>query len=146
MESIHIHNRAFTLAEAMIALVILSLATASLILPFASSAAVEQQGCKQTIASKLACDLIEQILADPNNFSQIAADYDNYAETQGQVKDANGIIFSGLMYADLSRNSDCNYVYMPQQTNFGTPNFLKITVKVYQNGLKLSEVTRLKSK
>ncbi|MGA2915088.1 MAG: prepilin-type N-terminal cleavage/methylation domain-containing protein [Sedimentisphaerales bacterium] len=146
MERTIINNKGFALAEAMIALVILTIAATALILPFASSATVEQQGIKQTIAAKLAGDLVEQILADPNSFSQIGADYDNYAEPNGQIRDANGIIFSGSLYADLSRNADCNYVYMPQQTNFGTQNFLKITVRVYQNGLKLSEITRLKGK
>ncbi len=146
MEKKTLKNNGFTLAEAMIALVILMIAATALILPFASSAAVEQQGIKKTIGVKLAADLIEQILADPNDFYQIATDYDNYNEPNGQIKDVIGIIFSGSLYSDLSRNADCNYIYMIPQSYFGQQNFLKITVRVYQNGFKLAEITRLKSK
>ena len=68
-----VKNEGFTLAEAMISLVILSIVTAGLIIPFASSAAVQQQGCNQTIAAKLASDLVEQIIN--TNFSQIVSTY-----------------------------------------------------------------------
>ncbi len=136
-----IKNEAFTLAEALIALVILMIAAAGLILPFASSTVVGQQGCSQTIAAKLASDRIERIIADPNYWSA-----GSYNEPKGQVKDANGIIFIDPMYADFSRETVCEQVYMPQQGAFGTPNFIRITVRVYQNDLKLAEITRLKSK
>jgi prepilin-type N-terminal cleavage/methylation domain-containing protein len=140
-----VKNEGFTLIEAMIALVILSIVAAGLLLPFASSATVQQQGCKQTIAVKLAADLVEQII--DSNFNQIVGAYKGYAEQKGQVKDADGIVFTDPMYADFSREvADCNYVYMPQQGSFGTPNFIRIVVRVYQNNLKLAEVARLKSK
>jgi hypothetical protein len=35
---------------------------------------------------------------------------------------------------------------MPQQSSYGTPNFIKITVSVYQDSIKLAEIVRLKSK
>jgi prepilin-type N-terminal cleavage/methylation domain-containing protein len=137
--------RGFTLVEALIALVILGIAAAGLILPFASSAAVQEQGCSQTIAAKLASDRIEQIISDDNDFSQIVASY-NYTEQKGQIEKANSGVFSDLMYADFSRETVCEEVRMLQQQDFGTPNFIRITVRVYQNDLKLAEVTRLKSK
>jgi len=134
----------FTLIEAMIALVIFSIATAGLILPFASSAAVQQQGCSQTLAVKLACDLVEEIInAD---FDQIISTYNGYSEQKGQVKNAAGAVFSDSMYIDFSREVVCEYVYMPPQADAGAPNYIRITVSVYQNGLKLAEVSRLKSK
>jgi type II secretory pathway pseudopilin PulG len=133
----------FTLIEALIALVILMIAAAGLILPFASSAAVQEQGCKQTIAAKLACDLMEQII--DANFEQIIPTYGSYTEQKGQVKDADGVIFNDPMYADFSKEAVCEEIYVPPQS-FGTKNFIKITVIVRQNGLKLAEVTRLKSK
>jgi prepilin-type N-terminal cleavage/methylation domain-containing protein len=61
--------RGFTLIETLMALVILTIAAAGLILPFASSATVQQQGYSQTLATKLASDLIEQIIN--TDFSQI---------------------------------------------------------------------------
>lgn len=138
-------NEGFTLIEAMIALVILAIIAAGLIIPFASSATVQEQGCNQTIATKLASDLMEQILN--TNFDQVVSSYGGYSESKGQVKNANGVVFSDPIYADFSRTADCNYIYVPQQDNsFGTKNFVKITVRVYQDDLKLAEVTRLKSK
>jgi prepilin-type N-terminal cleavage/methylation domain-containing protein len=137
-------NKAFTLIEAMIALVILLIAATGLILPFASSMTVQQQGCSQTLAVKLASDLIEQIIN--TDFSQIVTTYNGYNEPKGQIKNASGAVFSDPMYADFSREAICEYVYMPQQTDAGTPNYIRITVRVYQNGLKLAEVVRLKSR
>lgn len=138
------NNKAFTLIEALMALVILSIAAAGLILPFASSAAVQQQGCSQTLASKLASDLIEQIIN--TDFSQIMDTYEGYEEDKGEVKNAAGVVFSDPMYADFKRGADCEYIYVPQQADIGTPNFIRITVRVYQNDTKLAEVVRLKSK
>ncbi|MDD5011272.1 MAG: prepilin-type N-terminal cleavage/methylation domain-containing protein [Phycisphaerae bacterium] len=136
--------KAFTLIEALIALVILSIAAAGLLLPFASSAAVQQQGFSQTLAAKLASDLVEEIIN--TDFSQIMPAYEEYEEDKGEVKNADGVIFSDPMYADLSREATCEYIYVPQQIDAGTPNFIRITVRVYQNGIKLAEVVRLKSK
>lgn len=137
-------NMGFTLIEAMIALVILSIAAAGFILPFASSAAVEQQGYSRTLAVKLAGDLMEEIIN--TDFEQVVSVYDGYSEQKGQVKNAAGGIFTDPMYADFSREAVCEYVYMPQQAGFGSPNYIRITVNVYQNGLKLATVSRLKSK
>jgi len=137
-----VKNEGFTLVEALLALVILMIAAAGLILPFASSAVTSQQGCSQTIAAKLASDRIEQIIADSNYWSA-----GSYNESKGQVKNAAGADFTDPMYADFSRGAVCEEVFMPQQdSSFGTAKFIRITVKVYQNGLELAEVTRLKSK
>ncbi len=136
--------KGFTLVEALIALVILSIAAAGLLLPFASSATVQQQGCSQTIATKLACDLAEQIIN--TDFSLIVSTYNGYSEAKGQIKNAAGAVFTDPIYADLSRQATCEYVYVSQQTGVGTQNFIRITVQVYQNGVKLAEVVRLKSK
>jgi type II secretory pathway pseudopilin PulG len=137
-----VKNEGFTLVEALLALVILMIAAAGLILPFASSAVTSQQGCSQTLAAKLASDRIEQIIADSNYWSA-----GSYNESKGQVKNAAGADFTDPMYADFSRGAVCEEVFMPQQdSSFGTAKFIRITVKVYQNGLELAEVTRLKSK
>ncbi|HBG78524.1 MAG TPA: hypothetical protein DDW84_06755 [Phycisphaerales bacterium] len=134
----------FTLAEAMLALVVFTIAVAGLLLPFASSAAVQQQGYNQTLAAKLAADLMEQIIA--TDFSSIVSSYGSYTESKGHIKSAAGIDLTDSMYASLSRTASCVYVYMPQQSSYGSPNFIKITVSVYQDGTKLAEIVRLKSK
>ncbi|MBN1788318.1 MAG: prepilin-type N-terminal cleavage/methylation domain-containing protein [Sedimentisphaerales bacterium] len=134
----------FTLIEAMIALVIFSIAVTGFILPFASSAMIQQQGCDQTLAVKLACDLLEEIVN--TDFDQIVAGYNGYSEEKGQIRTASGAVFSDPVYADFSREAVCEYVYMPPQVNMGAPNFIRITVRVYQNELKLAEISRLKSR
>jgi prepilin-type N-terminal cleavage/methylation domain-containing protein len=139
-----IKNNGFTLIEAMIALVVFTIALAGLILPFASSAAVQQQGYNQTLAAKLASDLMEQIIAA--DFSSIVSTYGSYTEAKGQVKNAKGAVFTDSIYAPFSRTASCVYVYMPQQSSYGNPNFIKITVSVYQDSIKLAEIVRLKSK
>jgi prepilin-type N-terminal cleavage/methylation domain-containing protein len=139
-----IKKNAFTLVEALMALVILTIAATGLLLPFASSATVQQQGCSQTLATKLASDLVEQIIN--TDFNQIVTTYNGYTEAKEQIKNAAGTVFIDPMYADLSRGAVCEYVYVPQQQSIGTPNFIKITVQVYQNDVKLAEIVRLKSK
>lgn len=137
-------NNGFTLAEALVALVIFMIAVSGLLLPFASSAAVQQQGCNQTLAAKLAADLMEQIIA--TDFSQIVSTYGSYTESKGHIKSAAGTDLTDSIYAPLSRKASCVYVYMPQQISYGSPNFIRITVSVYQDNTKLAEIIRLKSK
>jgi prepilin-type N-terminal cleavage/methylation domain-containing protein len=137
-------NNGFTLFEAMLALVIFTIATAGLLLPFASSATVQQQGCNQTLAAKLAADLMEQIIA--TDFSLIVSSYGGYTESKGHIKSAAGADLTDSIYAPLSRKASCVYVFMPQQSSYGSPNFIRITVSVYQDSTKLAEIVRLKSK
>ena len=139
-----IRHNGFTLFEAMLTLVIFTIATAGLLLPFASSATVQQQGCNQTLAAKLAADLMEQIIA--TDYSSIVSAYGSYTESKGHIKSAAGADLTDSIYAPLSRTASCVYVYMPQQGSYGTPNFVRITVSVYQDNTKLAEIVRLKSK
>lgn len=137
-------NNGFTLVEAMIAMVLLSIAAAGLLLPFSASASVQQEGVNRTLAVKLAGDLIEQIINTP--FNQIVGTYGNYTEGTGQVKDAQGNVFSSSIYADFSRKAICQYVYTAQQDGLDSPNFIRITVQVFYKSSKLAEIATLKSK
>lgn len=136
----------FTLAEAMLAMVLLSMAAAGVLLPAVSGAAVQAEGLHRTLGAVLADDVIEQIVATP--FDQIVADFDsfNYSEPQGQLRDASGTIFSDSMYANFSREVKCEYVRVPQQDDTVTPNFIRATVSVSYLGQKLVSVNRLISK
>ncbi|MBN2594252.1 MAG: prepilin-type N-terminal cleavage/methylation domain-containing protein, partial [Sedimentisphaerales bacterium] len=107
-----ISKRGFTLTEAMMAVVVLGIAAASLLLPFISGAAVRAEGVNRTLAARLASDLMEEVINTP--FDQILSSY-NYSEPQGQVKDATGAIFDDSAYANFSRNVTCEYVYVPPQ-------------------------------
>ncbi|MFA6186954.1 MAG: prepilin-type N-terminal cleavage/methylation domain-containing protein [Phycisphaerae bacterium] len=144
MAKLIIRNNGFTLAEAMLALVIFMIAVTGLLLPFASSAAVQQQGCNQTLAARLAADLMEQVIA--TDYSLIVSTYGSYAESKGHIKSAAGADLTDSIYAPFNRTASCVYVYMPQQVNYGSPNFIRITVGVYQDNTKLAEIVRLKSK
>ncbi len=163
-------RRGFTLAEAMMATVVLSIAAAGVLLPFTSGAKVRAEGLRRTLAAKLAGDLMEQITCkpfhDPDGSSydynpgpdageSTIGDFDNlddfhgYSEPQGQVKDVTGTIFTDLNYANFSRNVTCEYVTVPQQPSQGDPencNFILITVRVYYKGQELVSINRLISK
>jgi prepilin-type N-terminal cleavage/methylation domain-containing protein len=157
-------RRGFTLAEAMMAVVVLGIAAASVLLPFISGAAVRSEGVNRTLAARLASDLMEQILLlpfhDPDgeasdyipgpesgDFDNID-DYHGYTEVQGQVKDATGAVFTDSRYVNFSRNVTCEYVYVPPQPVESDPakcEFIRITVRVDYNGKQMAVIVRLVS-
>ena len=51
-------NKGFSLAEAVMAVVVLGIAAAGILLPFTSGAAVQAEGVHRTLAAKLAADLM----------------------------------------------------------------------------------------
>ena len=141
----NIKRLGFTLAEAMMAVVVLSIAAAGVLLPFSSGAAARAEGMHRTLSAKLACNLIEIIINTP--FEQIVDTYDGYFEAQGHiVKDfETGEEFTDSNYANFSRNVSCEYVYVPQESRTTAPMFLLITVKVLYNGKQMASISRLVS-
>ncbi|MDT8302976.1 MAG: prepilin-type N-terminal cleavage/methylation domain-containing protein [Sedimentisphaerales bacterium] len=135
--------KAFTLAEAMIATVVLGIAAAGVLLPFTSGAAVRAEGMRRTLGAKLASDLMQEIVNTP--FNQIVAAYGAFSEAQGQVKDAGGVVFTDSNYVMFSRDSICNYVYVSQESGTGVAKFILITVRVYYSGKEIAIINRLMS-
>jgi hypothetical protein len=133
----------FTLAEAMMATVVLGIAATGVLLPFTSGAAVRAEGMRRTLGAKLASDLIEEIVNTP--FEQIVAGYDGYSETEGQIRDASGVLFADSNYARFSRDSICDYVYVPQESGAGVSKYIRITVRVYYSGKEIATINRLVS-
>ena len=134
-------NRAgFSLAEAMVATVVLAIAAAGVLLPFVSGAAVRAEGTHRTLAAKLAADLTEEIVS--TEFSEIV-NYNGYSELQGQITDANGVVFTDSNYANFSRDVSCEYIRLPQQSPTQPEEFILITVRVYYNGNEIAVVNRL---
>jgi hypothetical protein len=84
-------------------------------------------------------DAGEVTLADFDNVD----DFHDYAELQGQVKDAAGVVFSDPAYAPYSRDVSCDYVRVPQEDDVGEWTFIRITVRVCYNGKELVAVNRL---
>jgi len=122
------------------ATVILGIAAAVVLLPFTSGAAVRTEGMRRTLAAKLASDLMEEIIKTP--FNQIVTNY-NYTELQGQVKDANEVVFTDSNYAKFSREVSCEEVYVPQESGAGEARFIRATVRIYYNGGETAIINRL---
>jgi prepilin-type N-terminal cleavage/methylation domain-containing protein len=136
--------KGFTLAEALLALVVIGIASAGVLIPYSAGASVQAEGFHRTLGAKLASDLIEQIVYIP--FDQIISTYDGYTEPQGQVKNAYGIVFTDSNYANFSRNASCAYVYMPQESGSESPIYIFVTVEVHYNGKLIASVNRLVSR
>ena len=139
----NIKRRGFTLAEAMMAVVVLSIAAAGVLLPFSSGATVRAEGMRRTLSAKLASDLTETIINTP--YEQIVDTYDGYLEPQGQIKDARGVVFADSNYANFSRSVSCEYVYVPQESRTTSPIYILITVQVQYNGKQMASISRLVS-
>jgi Tfp pilus assembly protein PilV len=134
MKKLSCKNReGFTLAEAVIATVVLGIAAAGVLLPFTSGAAVRAEGMHRTLAAKLASDLIEQVINTP--FNEIQTSYD---EPQGQIRDAaeNLLKDTDPSYANFSRTATC------ERSDY----FILVTVKVYYSGKQIAIINRLISK
>jgi prepilin-type N-terminal cleavage/methylation domain-containing protein len=138
------NKQGFTLAEAMMAVVVLGIAAASVLLPFVSGAAVRAEGINRTLAARLASDLMEEIVSTP--FDQIVDVYNGYYESQGQVKDAAGVVFVDPNYTRFSREVNCQYVYVPQESGAEEPKFIRVTVQMCYDGKQIATLHRLVSK
>jgi len=139
----HKNRAAFSLAEAMLAVVVLGIATAGVLLPFSSGAAVRAEGMRRTLSAKLAADLTEQIINTP--FEDIVANF-NYSELQGQVEDSSGAVFTNPSYANFSRDVTCEDVTVPQESLWAQSKFIRTTVRVYYNGREMAAISRLVTK
>ena len=126
------------------AVVVLGIAAAGVLLPFSGGARVRAEGVRRTLGVKLASDLMEKIVNTP--FDQIIADYNGYSEAQGQVKDADDVVFTDGHYANYSRDVSCEEVYVPQESGATLPTFIRVTVRVYYSGRMIATVNRLISK
>lgn len=125
------------------ALVILGMAAAGVLLPFSSGATAQAEGIHRTLAARLASDLMDQIVATP--FSSVVANWNGYAETQGRVKDAAGVVFSDPMYARFSRDVTCvaNIGVYPQTGVSPDTGFILVFVRVYDRGQPVVTLSRL---
>ncbi len=163
-----ITSKAFTLIEALMASVILSITVSAAIMPFTCGMRNQQVESRQTIAVSLAEDLMEEIILKPfeepgdgdedhepessfgpdsgesssSSFSAID-DYDGYTELAGQVIDPAGQIITDPAVAGISRHVTVSYVYMPGQDVTEPPNFFRVVVEVQYKGQPIVTLTRL---
>jgi type II secretory pathway pseudopilin PulG len=128
----------FTLAEAIMATVVLGIAAAGVLLPFSSGARVRTEGVRMTLAVKLASDLMEEIVN--TDFNQIITKYGTYTDTMSE--------FTDPMYANFSRGASCGAVDVPISQGFYSTNveFILATAWVKYNGREIVSVKRLIAK
>ncbi len=127
------------------ATVVLGIAAAGVLLPFTSGMSVRAEGEHRTLGAKLASDLMEEIVSDHSNGIDIVTVY-NYTESQGQVKDANDVVFTDSSYAKFSRAVTCEDAWVPQESGTGEANFILAMVQVDYEGKEIAIINRLISK
>ena len=125
----------FTLLEATMAMVLLAIASAGILLPFANAASVQAEGANQTMAANLASELMEKIQA--TNYANIILTYNGYSESAGALKDAAGQTHTSSAYTGFSRTAVC------QTANVYGVNLIAVTVKVFHDGREMTQVTTL---
>ncbi len=114
---------------------VLGVAAAGILLPFTSGAAARVEGMRRTLAAELSRNLMERVINTP--FAEIMTSYNGYTEPQGQIKNAEGVVFTDLNYAKFSRNVSC------EERTLGGAKFILVTVKAYYNGSEMAVVNRL---
>jgi hypothetical protein len=154
MRKEHKRQTGFSLAEAMLATVILAIAAAGVLIPFSSAASVQAEGNRRTLGVKLASDLMEEIISTPydrasdtlydNRPEKIVANY-NWCEEKGQVKKAGSSsdVFSGGIYPALSRDVTCVYYPPGAESDTARAKFVLATVRVFYNGKEIASLSRL---
>jgi len=131
-------TRGFTLAEAMMAMVVLGIAAAGVLLPFAGGAKVRAEGMRGTLAANLASDLMEEIVN--TDYNQIIDKYGTYPDTMAE--------FTDPMYANFSRGANCVEVDVPVSSDEFSEDveFIRVTVWVKYNGCEIVVINRLITK
>jgi len=129
-------RRGFTLAEAMMATLVLGIAAAGVLLPFTSGAAARAEGMRGTLAAKLASDLMEEIIN--TEFNDIINKYGTYTEIQGHIISDfyTSTEFTDPMYANFSRGAHCVW---DETQDF----FILVTVWVKYDGREIAVINRL---
>ncbi len=133
MKFVRQNRKGFTLAEAMIAMVILAVATSAVILPFSTAGALAQEGAKRTLAATLAADLLEEFQNMHFDFIPFRC----YPELEGMVEDANGQFFSDPVYSKFARISTYS------DRIVGGESLILVTVYIYYNDIEIFQISTL---
>lgn len=150
-----------TLIESLIAISLLALSITAITMPFTAAAQVEMEDGRRTIATALAREMMEEILAadfyDPDGpslpgpesdeMSRSAFDnlddYDGYAEADGNIRGLDGTIMADPAARGLSRTVTATYGYIYGQPIGGNPTFIFIHVVVQSDGVDMVDLVRL---
>ena len=161
-------GKAFTLFEALLASAILAMAVTAVMMPFTAGMRSQIVDARQTLATSLAGELMEDILRRPfeepddgdeapesvfafgpdagedtrDDFSAID-DFSGYDEPAGAVLDPSGAVVSDPAAMGLSRHASVAYVFVSGQDPAGEPSFMRVTVEVRYEGEPVVTLTRL---
>lgn len=138
------NRKGFSLAEALIALTILSVAATGVLIPFSSAASVYAEGMRRTLASKLASDLIAEICA--TDYDSIIGTWGEYTEDEGHITISGSVVeFTGDAYKYFSRYSKCVTASIgsgDESTTLG----IWVTVVVNYHGMEITRLSTLVSR
>lgn len=132
------NRKGFSLAEAMIAVVLLAFAASAVSMPFVAGAASRAEGARRTLAAKLAQDRLEQIIN--TDYDQIFLMYEGWPEFPGFLEDGNGGFLTDPIYLKFFRYSNVVPFRVSngflEQVPIDDSDFSLITVSVsYDDGL-----------
>jgi prepilin-type N-terminal cleavage/methylation domain-containing protein len=127
-------RKGFTLAEGMMAVVLLAIATSAVAMPFVAGANVRAEGARRTLAAKLAHDKLEQIVN--MDFDDLWL-YDGYFEFQGMVENANGGFFTDPIYSKFIRITNVT------PATVGGVELSWVTVRVYYDENEMIRLSTL---
>jgi type II secretory pathway pseudopilin PulG len=125
----------FTLIEATGAMLLLALAAAGILLPFANAASVQAEGARQTLAANLASEMMEKVLQTET--SAILSSFGVYSEAKGAMLDTKGELLTDSIYTGFSRS------VVSQAVTVKSVPLVKITVSVAYEGNEMTRVTTL---
>jgi prepilin-type N-terminal cleavage/methylation domain-containing protein len=153
-------DRGFTLIEALLASVILSMAIIAITLPFTASVQQQQADARLSAAATLSQEMMEEVLSrsfdvedEPNvpgpesgetrlTFDHYD-DYDGLVEPAGQLRDAKGNLVDDPAAVGLSRHVSVAYVYVSGQSTSADPTFVRVVVEMRRGEETLVRITRL---
>lgn len=161
------HHPAFTLAEALVAGVILALAAAAILTPFSAAAKQQDRAAKLTQAALLAEQGVEECLAQTAWTASAAnppalgpapgetarnqylerTDYSGFTETPAQFGLRYGPAQPASAFpANLTRTFNLQYVNLPGMDPAASPELMMLTVRVFDGQQELVTLRRLISK
>lgn len=144
MKRIGNNRRGFSLAECMMAMVVLSVAATGVLIPFSSAASVHAAGMRKTLASKVASDLVEEICA--TDYDSIIGTWGTYAEAEGHIKLTGGVgEFTDDAYKYFSRSASCRIASIGSGSDSTTLG-IWVTVSVSYQGNEIVSLSTLVSK
>ena len=154
-------GKGFTLAEALLAAAVLAMTVSAVILPFTAGAMNQQADARITMATCLAQNMMEEILAkpfkDPDGESQPGPeseetsrslfdnvdDYNGYSESAGNIVSSDGEEVDDPAATGLSRSVSTAYVYVSGQDGAEPLDFIRVVVEVRYRDQPLITLTRL---